>query len=181
MGNAPQDEYTHGYSPVSPPGDDWVSGPSWRRREAWRRRERMDEGFPGGRRGVTGCTVLRAPAILASHWPRHWSLNQWCAWSAVVPPRPISNRVVKRSSADGTGGLPAGRVGPCTQPSRRGAVAARRAHNPKVDGSNPSAATNAKASPFSMNGLVFCMLQPITAMPARGRRKNQYFIPTATI
>jgi hypothetical protein len=26
-------------------------------------------------------------------------------------------------------------------PSRRGAVAARRAHNPKVDGSNPSAAT----------------------------------------
>ncbi len=29
-------------------------------------------------------------------------------------------------------------------PSRRGAVAARRAHNPKVDGSNPSAATTTK-------------------------------------
>ncbi len=29
---------------------------------------------------------------------------------------------------------------------RRGAVAARRAHNPKVDGSNPSAATNSKTS-----------------------------------
>jgi hypothetical protein len=39
-----------------------------------------------------------------------------------------------------------GRQGPCTLftflLSRRGAVAARRAHNPKVAGSNPAAATN---------------------------------------
>ena len=36
---------------VSPPGDDWVSGPSWKRCEACRRRVRMGEGFPEGRRG----------------------------------------------------------------------------------------------------------------------------------
>jgi hypothetical protein len=40
-------------------------------------------------------------------------LNQWRARSAVAPPRPIPNRVVKHRSAEGTGGRPAGRVGPC--------------------------------------------------------------------
>jgi hypothetical protein len=68
-------------------------------------------------------------------------LNQWRARSAVDPPRPIPNRVVKHRSAEGTGGMPAGRVGPCAHLARRGAVAARRAHNPKVGGSNPPAAT----------------------------------------
>ena len=75
---------------------------------------------------------------------RHWPLSQWRARSAVDPPRSIPNRVVKRGSAEGTGGMSAGRVGPCAILARRGAVAARRAHNPKVDGSNPSAATNSK-------------------------------------
>ena len=73
---------------------------------------------------------------------RHWPLSQWRARSAVAPPRSIPNRVVKRGSAEGTGGRTAGRLGPCALLARRGAVAARRAHNPKVDGSNPSAATN---------------------------------------
>ena len=93
-----------------------------------------------------GKTCTEPMIALMSSLPRHWPLSQWCALSAVVPPRPIPNRVVKRSSADGTGGLPAGRVGPRTLLSRRGAVAARRAHNPKVDGSNPSAATNGTSS-----------------------------------
>ncbi len=61
------------------------------------------------------------------------------------PPRPISNRVVKRGSAAGTGAAALGdKVRALilyASISRRGAVAARRAHNPKVDGSNPSAAT----------------------------------------
>ena len=99
------------------------------------------------------------------------ALNQWRARSTVDPPRPISNRVVKRRSAEGTGGLPAGRVGPRaihttgegkrtkakgkaemftfyllpSHSTRRGAVAARRAHNPKVGGSNPPAATTKKS------------------------------------
>src|SRR6266511_6039189 len=50
------------------------------------------------------------------HLPLHWPLSQWCALRAVEPPRPIPNRVVKRGSAEGTGGMPAGRVGPCTIP-----------------------------------------------------------------
>jgi hypothetical protein len=45
---APQDECTRRYRRVSPPGDDWDSGPSWRPREGWRRRERMDEGSCSG-------------------------------------------------------------------------------------------------------------------------------------
>ena len=68
-----------------------------------------------------------------------------CAMSAMDPPRPISNRAVKRSSAAGTGAAALGDKVRASIPhaylSRRGAVAARRAHNPKVDGSNPSAAT----------------------------------------
>ena len=63
----------------------------------------------------------------------------------VDPPRPISNRAVKRGSAAGTGAVALGDKVRALMPhaylSRRGAVAARRAHNPKVDGSNPSAAT----------------------------------------
>jgi hypothetical protein len=39
-------------------------------------------------------------------------LNQWRARSAVDPRRPIPNRDVKHRSAEGTGGKPAGRVGP---------------------------------------------------------------------
>ena len=97
----------------------------------------MDEGFPAGRPGVDAAR---------SHSPiqdtRHWPLSQWRARSAVAPPRSIPNRVVKRGSVEGTGGWTAGRLGPCALLARRGAVAARRAHNPKVDGSNPSAATN---------------------------------------
>ncbi len=67
-------------------------------------------------------------------------------WCAVAPRRSIPNRDVKRRSADGTGRFPAGSVGPCPPGHsiilpRRGAGAARRAHNPKVGGSNPPAAT----------------------------------------
>ena len=105
-------------------------------------------GLPWGKTsaGVSARRDAEARERAKSHEALHWPLSQWCARSAVVPPRPIPNRVVKRGSAEGTGGMPAGRVGPCTQSSRRGAVAARRAHNPKVDGSNPSAATNYKTS-----------------------------------
>ena len=48
---------------------------------------------------------------------RHWPLSQWRARSAVVPPRSIPNRVVKRGSAEGTGGWTAGRLDPCAIPS----------------------------------------------------------------
>ena len=40
---------------------------------------------------------------------------------------------------------------PGQQLARRGAVAARRAHNPKVDGSNPSAATKSKNAGGCLN------------------------------
>ena len=93
----------------------------------------MDEGFPAG-----------TPDVTALHPEKRCAdppLHQWRARSAADPPRTIPNRVVKRGSADGTGGTPAGRVGPCAAATRRGAVAARRAHNPKVGGSNPPAAT----------------------------------------
>lgn len=43
-------------------------------------------------------------------WPS--LLNQRRVLSAVEPPRPIPNRVVKRCSAAGTGGCTAGRQGP---------------------------------------------------------------------
>ena len=70
----------------------------------------MDEGFPAGRPVVDEIDSIANHSI---HCTRHWPLSQWCARSAVVPPRPIPNRVVKRGSAEGTGGMPAGRVGPC--------------------------------------------------------------------
>ncbi len=41
------------------------------------------------------------------------TLNHWRARSGVVPPRPIPNRVVKHSSAEGTARLPCGRLGLC--------------------------------------------------------------------
>ena len=95
----------------------------------------MDEGFPEER------PVVNADECVCKAM---YTLNQRCARSAVDPPRSIPNRVVKRGSADSTGGVSAGSVGPCTPSSRRGAVAARRAHNPKVGGSNPPAATTTK-------------------------------------
>src|SRR5262245_17841596 len=149
---------------VSPPGDDGESGRSWRRGDTWRRPERMDEGFPEGRRAVCERRGLESVWADGLYWP----LSQWRAMCVVEPPRSIPNRVVKRGSAEGTGGVSAGRVGPCAIPkklgtrgkrlensttslsslgsrpslARRGAVAARRAHNPKVGGSNPPAATS---------------------------------------
>ena len=94
-------------------------------------------GLPCGKT-CGGCAArLRDPIQDTRHWP----LSQWRARSAVAPPRSIPNRVVKRGSVEGTGGWTAGRLDPCAILARRGAVAARRAHNPKVDGSNPSAAT----------------------------------------
>ena len=69
----------------------------------------MDEGFPEGRPGVD----RSVDCSLAIQHTRHWPLSQWRARSAVAPPRSIPNRVVKRGSANGTGGMPAGRVGPC--------------------------------------------------------------------
>ena len=41
------------------------------------------------------------------------TLNHWRARSGVDPPRPIPNRVVKHSSAEGTARLPCGRLGLC--------------------------------------------------------------------
>ena len=71
----------------------------------------MGEGFPGGtheaERAESGVSVRQGRCLDAQ------PLNQWRARSAVVPPRTISNRVVKHRSAEGTGGMPAGRVGPC--------------------------------------------------------------------
>jgi hypothetical protein len=67
----------------------------------------MGEGFPG--RTLGRATRARdAPDKRVAE-----PLNQWRARSAVDPPRPIPNRVVKHRSAEGTGGMPAGRVGPC--------------------------------------------------------------------
>ena len=128
-------------------------------RSAWTRAslgedERWSE--RGGARERARSRLQTRASVAKSHEPFHWPLSQWCARSAVVPPRPIPNRVVKHGSAEGTGGMPAGRVGPCTHLSRRGAVAARRAHNPKVDGSNPSAATTSKApAQLSLSGRLF--------------------------
>ena len=69
----------------------------------------MDEGFPAGR------PALATPRLIVTtiHHTRHWPLSQWRARSAVDPPRSIPNRVVKRGSAEGTGGWTAGRLGPC--------------------------------------------------------------------
>ena len=58
-----------------------------------------------------------------AEWDDRWAwgagtLSQWRAVSAVDPPRSIPNRVVKRGSAEGTGGVSAGRVGPCVIPVR---------------------------------------------------------------
>ena len=76
--------------------------------------------------------------------------------SGVVPPVPMPNTVVKRSSAHDTGvikprenrpvpgpfGRPRSRCSRIlSRPTRGGAVVARRAHNPKVSGSNPLPAT----------------------------------------
>src|SRR3954463_10661076 len=61
----------------------------------------------------------------------------------VDPPVPIPNTVVKRFSTDGTTCASAweNRPPPGTS-SRDGAAEARRAHNPKVGGSNPPPATS---------------------------------------
>ena len=76
----------------------------------------MDEGFPAGRGELS-----KADVDVRHANGRHTPLSQWRARSAVEPPRPIPNRVVKRGSAEGTGGMPAGRVGPCAIPERLGA------------------------------------------------------------
>src|SRR5262245_59549720 len=68
----------------------------------------MGEGFPGGTRDAE-----REGEPFVHSVPGAQPLNQWRARSAADPPRTISNRVVKRRSAEGTGGMPAGRVGPC--------------------------------------------------------------------
>ena len=67
----------------------------------------MGEGFPGRTLGEQRERGMRHLKRVAA------PLNQWRARSAVDPPRPIPNRVVKHRSAEGTGGMPAGRVGPC--------------------------------------------------------------------
>jgi hypothetical protein len=67
----------------------------------------MGEGFaaePGS---------VRAEARERERLETWMPLRQWRASSAVDPPRSISNRDVKRGSADGTGGSLAGSVGPC--------------------------------------------------------------------
>jgi hypothetical protein len=67
----------------------------------------MDEGFPVGTRARGDATGREQDNY------HHSTLNQWRARSAVDPPRTIPNRVVKHRSAEGTGGLTAGRDGPC--------------------------------------------------------------------
>ena len=82
--------------------------------------------------------------------------------SGVAPPVPMPNTVVKRSSADDTRVIKPWENRPVPGPfgrsrswshttaisytdrhsTRGGAVVARRAHNPKVSGSNPLPATN---------------------------------------
>ena len=68
---------------------------------------RMDEGFPAGTTTVDKDDRQTRP------------LNQWRVWSARDPRRSIPNRAVKPGSAEGTGGLTAGRVGPCAIPKPR--------------------------------------------------------------
>ena len=97
-------------------------------------------------------------AMCATH--SYPTLNHWRARSGVDPPRPIPNRVVKHSSAEGTARLPCGRLGLCanTYIPRRGAVAARWAHNPKVSGSNPLAATNQIHQQSFLLLVYFCVI-----------------------
>ena len=79
----------------------------------------MDEGFPDlprARRGGGGerVSIIEQSVRQASegHKQEPSLLNQRRVSGAVEPPRPIPNRVVKRCSAVGTGGLTAGRQGP---------------------------------------------------------------------
>jgi hypothetical protein len=66
----------------------------------------MDEGFPEGRlgswRGVSRWIRMKQQGVQCA--PR----SQWRARSAMDPPRPIPNRVVKHRSAEGTSGFPLG-------------------------------------------------------------------------
>ena len=95
------------------------------------------------------------------HAPLVWRPNGPGGESGVVPPVPIPNTAVKRSSAHDTGVTkpwenrpvpgPFGRLTSLAHSDARavysqsstrgGAVVARRAHNPKVSGSNPLPAT----------------------------------------
>ena len=65
-----------------------------------------------------------------------------------VTPVPIPNTEVKLLSADGSEGLAFARVGRCRAKyiniiiAGWSSLVARRAHNPKVVGSNPASATN---------------------------------------
>ncbi len=68
------------------------------------------------------------------------------------------------------------------QPTRRGAVAARRAHNPKVGGSNPPAATIRRHPVQSAPGVFFVrrVIQKVSArcvpnpLPARAARREYH-------
>jgi hypothetical protein len=106
--------------------------PSWRRGNTWRRRERTVEPFPrcgrgvaraqvcgvGGRYGVgqrheDGTQTCQATGFSGEGRRRARVCVQppstiGCVGSAWEPPRPIPNRVVKRRSADATGGSPLG-------------------------------------------------------------------------
>ena len=71
----------------------------------------MDEGFPDE---TVAVAVGESEKVRAARWT---PLSQWRVLSAAGPPRTISNRVVKRRSAEGTGGMSAGRAGPRAIPT----------------------------------------------------------------
>jgi hypothetical protein len=97
----------------------------------------------------------------------------------VVPPVPFPNTVVKRPSANDTAWatawdnrpVPGPPLTPCCSigyhsliATRDGAVVARRAHNPKVVGSNPTPATN-QGQRKRLSALSFCRTLSRTTAP----------------
>ena len=111
-----------------------MSGWPWRSGDRWREPVRMDEGFPGlprawvtrggGGRWGEGARTERDLQQLVGEGAA--PLSQRRALSAVDPPRPISNRVVKHRSAEGTGSSGAGRQGPRAHQIRPPPSTARR-------------------------------------------------------
>ena len=93
----------------------------------------MGEGFPAETHAVSDAG--------SPFNTMHVALNQWRAHGALDPPRSIPHTVVKRPSADDTAEPPWDNRSVPPLPPRGRAVVARRAHNPKVSGSNPLPAT----------------------------------------
>ncbi len=142
---------------MRPPGGN-PTGPremTWSIGRTWTRGDPCSEAVLRAERAVPEPPGRRHPPDLPP--PPHWLCTpQRGSWrtagaggdrSGAAPPVPIPNTVVKRPSADDTGGgtrwdnrsLP---PAPAALPTRGRAVVARRAHNPEVAGSNPAPATS---------------------------------------